>query len=186
MKQKIKQVTSKFPPLFWTLRYFRNLFLIYPKWFLMQIAMNGIFLNHICSKIRPFIWKLTGVNIKGKVSIGDFVYYDVTNCKYITIEDGVWIPACVKLLCHKRNLSEYYVGEDINQMPYDFGKIVLKKGCHVGLGTTVLPGVTIGEGAIIGAGSVVTKDIPAWTIAAGAPAKVIKQIPRREDNENKN
>ena len=45
----------------------------------------------------------------------------------------------------------------------------------------MLPGVTIGEGAIVGAGSLVTKDIPAWTIATGRPAKVIKQIPIREN-----
>ena len=38
--------------------------------------------------------------------------------------------------------------------------------------TVVMPGVTIGEGAIVGVGSVVTKDIPAWTIAFGNPAKV--------------
>jgi len=44
-----------------------------------------------------------------------------------------------------------------------------------------MPGVTIGEGAIVGAGSLVTKDIPAWTIAAGRPAKVIKEIPKRKD-----
>jgi acetyltransferase-like isoleucine patch superfamily enzyme len=44
--------------------------------------------------------------------------------------------------------------------------------------TMVMPGVTIGEGAIVGAGSLVTKDIPAWTVASGRPAKVIKQIPR--------
>ena len=49
----------------------------------------------------------------------------------------------------------------------------------------MLPGVTIGEGAIVGAGSLVTKDIPAWTIATGRPAKVIKQIPIRE-NESVN
>lgn len=39
-----------------------------------------------------------------------------------------------------------------------------------------MPGVTIGEGAVIGAGALVTKDIPAWTIAIGRPAKVIKEI----------
>ena len=43
-----------------------------------------------------------------------------------------------------------------------------------------MPGVTIGEGAVIGAGSLVTKDIPAWTIAIGRPAKVVKHIPKRE------
>ena len=43
----------------------------------------------------------------------------------------------------------------------------------------VLPGVTVGEGAIVGAGSLVTKDIPAWTIATGRPAAVVKHIPEK-------
>ena len=40
----------------------------------------------------------------------------------------------------------------------------------------ILKGVTIGEGAIVGAGSVVTKDVPAWTVVAGNPAKVVKTL----------
>jgi len=44
----------------------------------------------------------------------------------------------------------------------------------------VMPGVTVGEGAIVGAGALVTKDIPAWTVAAGRPARVIRDIPKRE------
>ena len=52
--------------------------------------------------------------------------------------------------------------------------IVIKDGAHVGIGAIVMPGVTIGEGAIIGAGSVVTRDIPAYCVAVGAPARVIK------------
>lgn len=47
-----------------------------------------------------------------------------------------------------------------------------------------MPGVTVGEGAIVGAYSLVTKDIPAWTIAVGRPAKVVKIIPERK-NEGK-
>jgi maltose O-acetyltransferase len=46
----------------------------------------------------------------------------------------------------------------------------------IAAGVTVLPGVTIGEGAIIGAGSVVTADVPAGTIAAGNPARVLREI----------
>ena len=40
----------------------------------------------------------------------------------------------------------------------------------------ILKGVTIGEGAIVGAGSVVTKDVPAWTVVAGNPARVVKKL----------
>ena len=44
-----------------------------------------------------------------------------------------------------------------------------------------MPGVTIGEGAIIGAGSVVTRDIPAYTVATGSPAVVVKEFPNRNE-----
>ena len=50
----------------------------------------------------------------------------------------------------------------------------------IGMESLIMPGVTIGDGAIIGAYSLITKDIPAWTIATGRPAKVVKQVPIRE------
>jgi len=48
----------------------------------------------------------------------------------------------------------------------------------LGFDVVVLKGVTIGEGAIIGASSVVTRDVPPWTVAAGNPARVVKEIPQ--------
>lgn len=54
--------------------------------------------------------------------------------------------------------------------------IVIGKNVWIGSNVSIVPGVTIHDGAIIGAGSVVTKDIPENTIAAGVPAKVIRQI----------
>lgn len=50
----------------------------------------------------------------------------------------------------------------------------------IGFNVILLKGVTIGEGAVVGAGAVVTKDIPAWTVAAGNPAKVIRELPSDE------
>lgn len=50
------------------------------------------------------------------------------------------------------------------------------KGATIGAGSTILPGITIGEGAMIGAGSVVTKDIPAGELWIGNPARFVKKI----------
>ncbi|MCX7625159.1 MAG: hypothetical protein N2Z21_02970 [Candidatus Sumerlaeaceae bacterium] len=47
----------------------------------------------------------------------------------------------------------------------------MKRGASIGSSATILCGVTIGEGAIVGAGSVVTKDVPPYTIVAGVPAR---------------
>lgn len=52
--------------------------------------------------------------------------------------------------------------------------VVIEDYVWIGARAIILPGVTIGEGAVIGAGSVVTKDVPAFKIAVGNPAKVIK------------
>jgi len=53
--------------------------------------------------------------------------------------------------------------------------VTIGKEVWIGMGVMILPGVTIGDGVIVGAGSVVTKDLPAYTLAVGNPCKVIKQ-----------
>lgn len=53
----------------------------------------------------------------------------------------------------------------------------------LGANVTVLPGVTIGDGAVVAAGAVVTKDVPADTVVAGVPAKIIKKIGKQEERE---
>lgn len=56
------------------------------------------------------------------------------------------------------------------------GGVTVKRLARIGANCTILPGVVIGENSLIGAGSVVTKDIPPNSVAAGSPAKVIKHI----------
>ena len=131
-------------------------------------------------KIRPILLRKIGCHVGKGVFIGDYVHVDCGHADMITIEDSVSVASGVRLLCHQRDFSNFCVGDDYMKLGYVIKPIILKKGCLVGMESFVMPGVTIGEGAIVGAGSLVTKDIPAWTIAAGRPAKVIKEIPKRE------
>lgn len=134
-------------------------------------------------KLRPFILRRMGCKVGKGCFIGDYVRIDTSHTDMITLEDNVSIASGSRLLCHQRDFSNFCVGDDYMKLGYVVKPIVLKKGCLVGMESFVMPGVTIGEGAIVGAGSLVTKDIPAWTIAAGRPAKVLKQIPERKLNE---
>jgi UDP-2-acetamido-3-amino-2,3-dideoxy-glucuronate N-acetyltransferase len=52
----------------------------------------------------------------------------------------------------------------------------VKKGASIGSNATILCGVTIGENALVGAGAVVTKDVPANSVVAGNPGKIIKTL----------
>lgn len=137
-------------------------------------------------KNRARILRKLGCTVGKNVFIGDNVKVDLNHADMITIEDHVHIASGTRLLCHQRNLSNYHIGDDYAKLGYHIKPIVLKKGCLVGMESFVMPGVTIGEGAIVGAGSLVTKDVPAWTIATGRPAKVVKQItPRENGMDNK-
>jgi acetyltransferase-like isoleucine patch superfamily enzyme len=53
---------------------------------------------------------------------------------------------------------------------------VIKRGASIGSGATILANINIGENAIVGAGSVVTKDVPAYGIVAGNPAKILRYV----------
>jgi galactoside O-acetyltransferase len=74
----------------------------------------------------------------------------------------------------KLDVSQWLKGEknwqDVEVLPVRIGS-----GAWLGFNVSVLAGVTIGEGAVIGAGSIVTRDIPAWVVAAGNPARVIRE-----------
>lgn len=98
---------------------------------------------------------------------------------YITIEDDVLIGSCVHFYTgnHSFNRLDLPI---IDQGHEPAANIVLKKGCWVAANVTILSGVTIGENSVVAAGSVVTKSIPSGVVAAGVPAKVIKQIGQNE------
>lgn len=91
----------------------------------------------------------------------------------IRIGNAVGIGPMVKII------SSYHKEEGLDKpilfSPLEFKEVVLEDGCDIGIGSIILPGVRIGKGAIIGAGSVVTKDVSAYSIAAGVPAKLLRK-----------
>ena len=111
-----------------------------------------------------------------KVSIGDrvainrgcrfFASYQIKDAEII-IGDHVVFSPDVRLLG---------AGHDYETIDLRDTASTINIGSYawIGTGTIVLPGVTVGEGAVIGAGAVVSNDIPAWTVAVGVPAKVIR------------
>lgn len=80
---------------------------------------------------------------------------------------------------HLVRIGDYsIIGYDsilVTHCPIKPGYVIIDRYVFVGARAIILPGVTIGEGAIIGAGSVVTHDIPPYSIAAGVPARVIRE-----------
>lgn len=124
--------------------------------------------------------KKIGCHVGKDVFVGDNVRIDSGHADLIYVGDHAHITGGCRLLCHQRDLRDYRVGDDAAKLPYRLGEIHIGKGVMIGMESLIMPGVTIGDGAIVGAYSLVTKDIPAWTIATGRPAKPIKEIKQRE------
>lgn len=157
---------------------FRNLYNI-----LLMNMMDWVILEPLNPRmLRSIFVRGLGAKVGKNVFFGDHVRIDYNHASLITIEDYVHITGGCRLLCHQRDLSNYCIGDNAAKLPYKLGKIHIKKGAMIGMETLIMPGVTIGEGAIIAAYSLVTKNIPAWTIAAGRPAKIIRNIPEKELN----
>lgn len=144
-------------------------------------------------KIRELFSKLTESEIDETFGLFPPFY---TDCgKNIKIGKNVFINAC----CRFQDQGGIEIGDGslighnttIATLNHDFNPakrqnltprpVKIGKNVWIGSDCTILPGVEIGDGAIIGAGSVVTKSIPAYTIAVGNPARVMKEIEVNND-----
>lgn len=148
------------------------------RWWLSKQAKHSIIVWMIPG-LRAKIWRWCGAKVGKNVSIGWEVFLDVMYAEYLTIEDDVWLINRCYILCHRRVMDDYHVGDRYKECPQKPRPVVIKKGASISVGAIIMPGVTIGEGAIVGAGALVTKDVPAWTIVAGVPAKVIKTLEKK-------
>lgn len=96
------------------------------------------------------------------VKIGDHVRI-TSGVKFCTHDGGLWV------------LREMY--DDMKKADH-FGRIEIGNNVHIGWDATIMPNVKIGNNCIIGCGAVVTHDVPDNSVAAGVPAKVIKDVER--------
>jgi len=125
------------------------------------------------TKIGAFveIQKNASVGRRCKISSHTFV------CEGVTIEDNVFIGHGVTFINDSYPRATTGEGELQTEKDWRVEKTVIKRGASVGSGSTILSNVVVGENAIVGAGSVVTRDVPANTIVAGNPAKILRSIP---------
>lgn len=130
-------------------------FLIPPQNIIEQLRHEGMVIGTNCEIFSD-------VNFGSEpclIQLGDFVKI-TTGSRFITHDGGVFVL---------RNLGW---AEDADK----FGRIIIGNNVFIGNNCIVLPGVTVGDNVVIGAGSVVTKDIPSNSIAAGVSCRTIKTV----------
>ncbi len=101
----------------------------------------------------------------------------ILDCGLVTIGDRVFLGPNVSIFSatHETDVQSRRAGIDFAR------EVTIGSDCWIGGGTIILPGVKIGDGCTVGCGSVVTRDIPAFSVAVGSPARVIKAVARVEE-----
>ena len=160
-----------------------------------KILHNRITFKKNCSVIVDENSQVDGSIVfdkdSAKVSIGkrSFVSAMIVSAESIEIGDDVMIAWGTTIVDHNsHSISFSNRSEDVKnwmqgKKDWSHVKISPVRICDkvwIGFNAIILKDVTIGEGAVVGAGSVVTKDVPPWTIVAGNPAKIIREIPEDE------
>lgn len=110
----------------------------------------------------------------------------ITLGEAVSFNHGCWINAAggltignrvlvgPRVMIHTANHRFEDAERGIREQGHEMQPVVIGDDCWLAMGVMVLPGVTIGEGSVIGAGAVVTADVPAWSVVAGNPARVLR------------
>jgi len=146
-----------------------------------------------------YLGTMFDVGPRGRVTIGD---YSLIHGAWFICDSHIEIGDCALISWNVVFMDTYGVSLDaaerrkqLETLPFDEDRrmprgapakpICIRRNVWIGFDCVVLPGVTIGEGSIVGARSVVTEDVPPFTIVAGNPARVIRPIENDEANQNR-
>lgn len=137
----------------------------------------------IVTPLRVAVYRAMGASIGRDVFIGIDTWLDDQFPELITIEDLVTISFRVTIIVHDD--ARMPDGITAKRGLGTVAPVHLKRGCYIGAGAMILPGITIGEDSVVAAGSVVTRDVADGTVVAGVPARPLRTTsdlssPKRE------
>ena len=127
-------------------------------------------------KIGTFVEIQKGVKIGNRCKISSHSFI----CEGVTLEDEVFIGHNVTFINDLVPRATAAEGRLQTEADWKCIPTLVKKGASIGSSATLLCGITVGEYAIVGAGSVVTRDVPPYSVVIGNPAKVLKMLPKKE------
>lgn len=109
----------------------------------------------------------------GRLTVGDRCFFNqgVTIHASSSVQIGAHVFIGDYAAIYDTDFHELVPGTDVR-----VADVVIGDDVWISRGATVLPGVTVGRGAVIGAGAVVTRDVPAFSVVAGNPATVVRQL----------
>jgi acetyltransferase-like isoleucine patch superfamily enzyme len=124
------------------------------------------------SKVGAFVEIQKGATIGKNCKISSHTFV----CEGVHIDDNCFIGHGVMFTNDLFPKATNPDGSQQTDSDWTLLETYIKKGASIGSNATILCGITVGENALVGAGAVVTKDVPANTVVAGNPAKIIKNI----------
>jgi acetyltransferase-like isoleucine patch superfamily enzyme len=132
--------------------------------------------------LRIWLYRRMGVNIGQDCVVEMYCYLDDQFPELVFFEDHSGPSRHVIIVCHDDVGAKSDTGETGFDTRHGFvAPVRLESYSGIGMGSILLPGVTVHEGAVVGAGSVVTKDVPPYMLVGGVPARVLKQFKRSDD-----
>ena len=158
-----------------------------------SIAWQRFFINPLnCASFSECGTDVTfgrGLHVQGRerVHIGSRVHIGTDCTIYCTkadlrIGNNVMLGPRVTIITGNHRTDSRYKPmidvSDAEKRPEDDLPVLLQGDNWIGANVTILKGVTVGQGAVIAAGAVVTKDVPAYSIVGGVPAKVLRYRPK--------